>query len=179
LNQDREKMLSVRNGDIQKLGQLYDKHAQGLYNYFQFQIKDSFKCEDLVQTVFYKILKYRHTFKNGADFKVWMYTIARNEKINYFSSKKPSGKEFDPEQPDERSRNPENELEDKTNKNHLNRALERISSDNRELLILSKFTGLPYNKIAEIFGCTVGAVKVRIYRAMKELKVQYLNIAGE
>jgi RNA polymerase sigma factor (sigma-70 family) len=75
--------------------------------------------------------------------------------------------------------NPENELEEKTNKNHLNRALERVSSDNRELLILSKFTELPYNQIAEIFGCRVGAIKVRIYRAMKELKVQYLNIAGE
>ena len=44
---------------------------------------------------------------------------------------------------------------------------------------LSKFTGLPYSQIAEMFGCTLGAIKVRIYRAMKELKVQYLNIAGE
>lgn len=179
MNQDREIMLRVKDGDTHKLGQLYDKHAQGLFNYFQFQIKDRFKCEDLVQNVFYKILKYRHTFKNGADFRVWMYTIARNEKINHLKRRKPPGKEFDPEQPDEGGRNPENELEDKTNKKHLNRALERISSDSRELLILSKFTGLPYSQIADIFGCTVGAIKVRIYRAMKELKVQYLNIAGD
>jgi RNA polymerase sigma factor (sigma-70 family) len=179
LIQDRDIMLSVREGDTHKLGLLFDKHAQGLFNYFQFQIRDRFKSEDLVQNVFYKILKYRHTFKDGADFKVWMYGIARNEKINHFHNNRFLGEEVDPELPDERNRNPEHDLEYKTDKNQLNKALGMISSENRELLILSKYTGLPYNQIAEIVGCTVGAIKVRIYRAIKELKAQYLNIAEE
>ena len=176
--QDHEIMLNVRDGDTHKLGLLFDRHAQGLFNYFQFQIKDRFKSEDLVQNVFYKILKYRHTFKDGADFKVWMYAIARNEKINFFKNNRPKDVEIHPEQPDELGSNPEDELEYKNDKNHLNKALEMISTDNRELIILSKYTGLSYSKIAEIFGCTVGAIKVRIYRAVKELKSQYLNIAG-
>ena len=177
--QDREIMLSVRDGDTRKLGLLFDRHAQGLFNYFQFQIKDRFKSEDLVQNVFYKILKYRLTFKDGADFKVWMYAIARNEKINHFKNNRSFVEEVDHEQSGEWSSNPETDLESKTDKNHLNRALERIRSDNRELIILSKFTGLPYSQIAEIFGCTIGAIKVRIYRALKELKAQYLIVAGE
>ena len=177
--QDQEIMLSVRDGNTHKLGLLFDKHAQGLLNYFRFQIRDRFKSEDLVQNVFYKILKYRHTFKDGADFKVWMYAIARNEKINYFKNTKPLEQEVDPEQCDEWHRNPERDLEDKTDKNLLNKALETISPDNRELIVLSKFTGLPYRQIAELYGCTVGAIKVRICRAIKELRAQYLTIAGE
>ncbi len=177
--QDSEIMQSVRDGDTRKLGVLFDRHAQGLFNYFQFQIKDRFKSEDLVQNVFFKILKYRHTFRNGADFRVWMYAIARNEKINCFKENRSFVEGIHLEQPDERCSNPEDDLESKTDKNHLSRALEMISPDNRELIILSKYTGLPCSRIAEILGCTVGAIKVRICRALKELKAQYLIIAGE
>ena len=177
--QDQEIMLSVREGDTHKLGLLFDRHAQGLFNYFRFQIRDRFKSEDLVQNVFYKILKYRHTFKDGADFKVWMYAIARNEKINHFKNDRPLDQEVDPEQSDEWNPNPEKDLEEKMDRNQLNKALEMTSPDNRELIILSKYTGLPYRQIAELYGCTVGAIKVRIYRAIKELKAQYLMIAGD
>ena len=172
-------MLSVREGDTHNLGLLFDKHAKGLFNYFQFQIRDRFKSEDLVQNVFYKILKYRHTFKDGADFRVWMYAIARNEKINHFRNNTSITEAVDPELSDEWNRNPEIDLEQKTDMHQLKKALGMISSENRELLILSKYTGLPYSEIAELLGCTVGAIKVRIYRAIKELKAQYLNIAGE
>jgi RNA polymerase sigma factor (sigma-70 family) len=179
LTQDHKIMLSVRDGDVQRLGQLFDKYSKRLYNYFQFQIKDRLKSEDLVQDVFYNILRYRHTYKNGANFKVWMYTIARNEKINYFRNNRLLTADTDPEQSDEGNSNPENALEHKADIDQLNVALARISSDNRELIILSRFNGLPYSEIAEITGCTVGAVKVRMYRAIRELKDQYLKIAGE
>ncbi|MBN1905990.1 MAG: RNA polymerase sigma factor [Deltaproteobacteria bacterium] len=179
LLEDHEIMVSVKDGDVHKLGLLFDRHAQGLFNYFQLQVRDRFRSEDLVQNVFYKILKYRHTFKEGADFRVWMYAIARNEKVNFFKHNRSSDEEVNPEQPDENSNNPENDLASKTDKKHLGRALERISPDSRELLILSKYTGLPYNRIAEIYDCTVGAIKVRIFRAMQELKAQFVNIAEE
>lgn len=177
--EDHEIMLMVKDGDVHKLGLLFDRYAQGLINYFQLQVRDRFKSEDLVQNVFYKILKYKHTYKEGADFRVWMYAIARNEKADFFKNIRISDVEVNPEQPDENCVNPEIDLASKTEKKHLTQALEMISPDNRELLILSKYTGLPYNKIAEIYECTVGAIKVRIYRAMQELKAQFINIAEE
>ena len=74
-----------------------------------------------------------------------MFTIARNEKINYFKNNRLLNEEVLLEQSDEWNSNPENKLEDKTDKNQLNKALGMISSDNRELIILSKYTGLPYS----------------------------------
>jgi RNA polymerase sigma-70 factor (ECF subfamily) len=172
-------MLSVKNGDVQKLGLLFDKYSNVLYIYFHLQIKDRLKSEDLVQNVFYNILRYRHTYKDRADFKAWMYTIARNEKIHYFQKRRVSHSDIDTEQSNEIESNPEKNLEQKTNINHLNMALQRISSDNRELIILSRFNGLPYSEISKIMGCKIGTLKVRMYRAIKELKDQFKKIAGE
>jgi len=179
LKQDNEIMLSVKEGDIQKLGQLFDRYSKSLYNYFRLYIRDRVKSEDLVQNVFYNILRYRHTYKEGASFRAWMYTIARNEKIKYFKKNNFSMSEIDPEMSDEKSHNPENDLEHKTDIGHLNMALERIPADSRELLILSKFTELPYRQIAEITGCANGTVRVRIYRALKLLKAEFFKISGE
>ena len=177
--QDHEIMLSVKNGDIHKLGKLFDKHSKGLYNYFRLQISDRSTSEDLVQNVFYSILKYRHTYKDGADFKTWMYTIARNEKNNFFRKRKLLSSDIDPELPDEDRKTPEEDLVNKADEDNLRAALDRISPDNRELITMYRFTGLPYSRIAEIVGCEVGALKVRMYRAMKELKEKFYNVSGE
>jgi len=179
LKQDHDIMLSVRDGNIQELGQLFDKYSKRLYNYFRLQIKDRLKSEDLVQNVFYNILRYRHTYKDNADFKAWMYTIARNEKINYFKKNKPHDVDIENDLPGEKGNNPESDFEHKTDVNQLNMALERLPDESRELIILAKFNELPYSRIAEITGCTEGTVKVRVYRAVKKLKDEFTKIAGE
>jgi RNA polymerase sigma-70 factor (ECF subfamily) len=172
-------MLSVKGGDVQKLGLLFDKYSKEVYSYFQFQIRDRLKSEDLVQDVFYSILKYRHTFKDGANFKVWMYTIARNEKVKFFKKSKLVTGGMDFEQSNKVNSNPESDLEHKADIENLNMALQMISSDNRELITLSRFNGLPYSQISEIMGCKIGALKVRMYRAIKELKAAFNKIAEE
>ena len=177
--QDHEIMLSVKDGDVHKLGQLFDKYSKGLYNYFRLQVSDSSISEDLVQNVFYSILKYRHTFKNGADFKVWMYTIARNEKISFFKKRKIFSRDIDPELSEGDRNTPEEDLANKADVDHLRTALEGISPDNRELIVLNRFTGLPYDQIAEMLDCGVGALKVRMHRAIKELKDQFHKVSGE
>ena len=179
LTQDHEIMQSVKNGDIHKLGQLFDKYSKSLYNYFKLQIRDSSTSEDLVQNVFYSILKYRKTFKEGADFRTWMYTIARNEKIKFFKGRKFSGKDAYSKPSEIDNNTPEADLVYKVNVNQLREALDGISPDNRELIILNRFTGLSYSQISEILGCGIGALKVRMHRAIRELKDQFHKVSGE
>lgn len=179
LVQDHQLMKSVKDGNIKDLGQLFERHSKSLYNYFQFQIKDRLKSEDLVQNVFFNILKYRHTYKESHNFKVWMYAIARNETVNYLKNKKIFTDDIDPDQIANNDNNPENNLKHKRDINYLEAALTKISPDKKELIILSRIDGLHYEQIAEIVGCTVGAVKVRMYRAIKELTEYYFEITGE
>ncbi|HEU5249213.1 MAG TPA: sigma-70 family RNA polymerase sigma factor, partial [Thermoanaerobaculia bacterium] len=55
----------------------------------------------------------------------------------------------------------------------VRRALEGLSEEQREALILARYHGLPYAEIARILGISVGAVKTRIFRAVENLKARF------
>lgn len=61
----------------------------------------------------------------------------------------------------------------------LKKALTRLSPEKREALILNRFEGMKYTEIAEFVGCSLDSVKVRIHRAMKDLRKIYLELSGE
>ena len=61
----------------------------------------------------------------------------------------------------------------------LEEALQQLPKDKREVLVLSRFHGLRYEEIARILQCDVGAVKVRVYRALKELRGRFCDLRGE
>ena len=54
-----------------------------------------------------------------------------------------------------------------------------LPDDRREIILMSRFNHIPYKEIGEVLGCTVGTVKVRVFRAMKELTEKYFKLAGE
>ena len=58
---DHELMIAVRAGEIRQLGELFERHHRRLYGFFVRLTNQPSVSEDLVQIVFYRILKYRHT----------------------------------------------------------------------------------------------------------------------
>ena len=61
----------------------------------------------------------------------------------------------------------------------LRQALERLPPDKREVLVLSRFQNLKYREIAELCQESVGTIKVRAHRAMRELRRIYLELEHE
>ena len=61
----------------------------------------------------------------------------------------------------------------------LRRALASLPGDKREVLIMSRFLDLKYEEIASVLKCEVGTVKVRVYRAMRELTDRFFALSGE
>ena len=55
----------------------------------------------------------------------------------------------------------------------LQHALMQLPEDKREILILSRFQELQYDEIAVLLGCEVGVVKVRVHRALQQLREIY------
>jgi RNA polymerase sigma-70 factor (ECF subfamily) len=55
----------------------------------------------------------------------------------------------------------------------LSLAMDRLPEDKREILLLSKFQEHKYSAIGEILGCTEAAVKVKVFRALQDLKAIY------
>jgi RNA polymerase sigma-70 factor (ECF subfamily) len=60
----------------------------------------------------------------------------------------------------------------------LHRALLMLPEDKREVLLLSRFQELKYEEIARLLDCEVGTVKVRIHRALRELRVIFEKISA-
>ena len=61
----------------------------------------------------------------------------------------------------------------------LRRALALLPEDKREVLVLSRFQNLRYEEIGRILDCEPGTVKVRVYRAVRQLEQIYNELAGE
>ena len=76
-------MLDVRAGDLGKLELLFDRHHRALFRYFLHLTSNRAVSEDLVQEVFFRILKYRHTYRPETRFCAWMFQVGRNVHMDH------------------------------------------------------------------------------------------------
>ncbi len=179
---DQLEMLAVRDGDVERIGVLFDRHHRMLFNFFLRLTANRGLSEDLVQDVFFRMLKYRQTFQAGTSFTSWMYQIARNAHIDQARKRRleivPDG-ETTWDNVASVGDDPEERLQNAQEIRLLRRALDRLPIEKREVLVLSRFQNLKYSEIAEVLGCEVGAVKVRVFRAIRELGEIFGELSGE
>src|ERR1044071_2973747 len=84
---DETLMHAVREGDLAKLGSLFDRYHLPLFDFLNRMTGNRHAAEDLVQEVFLRILKYRASWREGARFETWLFRIARNARADYFSGR--------------------------------------------------------------------------------------------
>jgi len=171
-------MQKVRDGDLAKMAVLFERHHRALFRYFVRLTGNPEFSEDLVQEVFFRMLKYRHSFQDGSPFASWMYQVARNAHVDGVHKRKAEAP-LEALEPPSAQPDAVEVLGRRQDLALLRRALAALPVDKREVLVLSRFQSLKYEQIAEILNCEVGAVKVRVYRAIKALSQIYFELAGE
>lgn len=177
---DNTLMLKVKDGHLDKLGLLFERYKKPLFGFFYGMNKDAELSEDLVQNVFFRILKYRYLFRGeeAGNFKTWMFHIARNVNNDHYRKNKlgkPESVElwenklgYTDDHALQRLRDDEMSV--------LSLALDKLPPEKREIILLSKYQEKKYKEIGEILGCSEGAVKVKVFRALQELKVVYQQL---
>ena len=175
---DNSLMLKVKEGDLDKLSLLFQRYKKPLFGFFYGLTKDVELCDDLVQNVFFRILKYRYLFRGDGDFKTWMFHIARNVNHDHYRKNKWKYKESLDNWEDKlgTDENRATEFQQDEEMKLLSMAMDRLPADKREILMLSKFQDKKYKEIGEILGCSEGAVKVKVFRALQELKEVYKGL---
>ena len=176
---DNALMLKVKNGDIDKMGLLYERYNRQLYRFLFNMTRQKELSEDMVQNIFLRMLKYPDGFMGFGEFKTWMYHIARNAVYDHFRKVKRTLVHYDLTNLEERiegEQNTDTRLEKEQELKMLETAMDKLSDENRELLILCRFQELKYHEIAKILNTTEGAIKVRVHRALNQLKTNYLKI---
>jgi RNA polymerase sigma factor (sigma-70 family) len=175
---DNALMNAVRDGDVGRLGLLFERYKRQLYGFFYGMNRNQELSEDLVQNTFFRILKYRHLFRGEGDFRTWMFHIARNVSHDHFRKDKLKWKESIDDWQDRlgHDENREGEMELTEKNTMLALAMDRLPADKREILLLSKYQEKKYKEIGDILGCSEGAVKVKVFRALQELKVIFQQL---
>ncbi len=179
---DHALMLAVRAGDLDRLGDLFERHHRALYGFFVHLTGNRTASEDLVQLVFERILKYRHTYRDEGKFTAWIYHLARTVAADHFRRGQRLPQSLAPEDlPDVTDEQPDAGTRAETTDDLalMREALADLSPDHREVLVLHRLQHLPHAEIARLLDCRVGTVKVRLHRALGALRERFFQLRQE
>ena len=117
--------------------------------------------------------RYGRSFGGRSTFRTWLYRLTYNA---CHDVRQRNARWEATRAPDASTTSPANDLTDR----HvlLETALHRLSPEQREVLVLSRFHDLGYDEIAKIIDCSPGAARVRLHRAMNELRQLCLALEG-
>ena len=174
---DETLMQQVKQGDLRKTSDLFDRYHKQLYNFF---VKITFDRElghDLVQNVFLRMIKYRKTYNETKVFKSWMYQIARNVYADHARKNKVLGADLaDVEQVKTYLARVDEKMVQDEREKLLYISLFRLTPAQREILILTRFQQMKYEEVAKIMDTSVANIKVKVHRAMHKLRETYLEL---
>ena len=177
-------MAEVSAGQVARLAVLFERYHRALFRYFVSMNGNREQAEDLVQEVFFRMLRYRTSYDPAQSFTAWMYQIARNAGVDQVR-KRGRAEVVDIDTFVDRaelvsaSPGPEESASRGQDLALLRRAMDQLPEDKREILVLSRFQGMKHEDIAEVLGCEVGTVKVRVYRAIRALEQIYFALEKE
>ena len=179
---DHDLMLAVRDGELDALGQLFERHHGPLFGFLVKLTGNRSAAEDITQTVFQRMLKYRHTYRDDGSFTAWMYHLARRCAADHFRKAASAPSATDPSNLNEHADDRPNASESAVTRDEhdlLRVALSRLDRDAREVLLLSRFQELSFAEVATILECSAGAAKVRAHRALRELRDIFFSLQRE
>ncbi|HXG30867.1 MAG TPA: sigma-70 family RNA polymerase sigma factor [Thermodesulfobacteriota bacterium] len=176
MESDIELMLRAKSGDESAFTDLMRRHYKGLVNYIYRFTNDREASEDVAQEVFLRVYRSVKSYKPEARFSTWLYKIATNLCLTRIKSKARERnvsldeiEEITGDLGDSDSESADQVTFRKEIRNAIFEALESLSERERVAIILCKYEGLPYEEVAEVIGCTVGAVKTYVYRGRMKL----------
>lgn len=141
---DNALMMKVKDGDIDKMGLLYERYNRQLFSFLFNMTRHKEISEDMVQNVFFRMLKYRKNFTGSGEFKTWMYHVSRNVMRDHYRKDKrtPSHNSLQIKDYEEKiagEQLADYQLEKQQELKTLELAMKNLSDENRELLVLCRF----------------------------------------
>jgi RNA polymerase sigma-70 factor (ECF subfamily) len=165
---DRKIVERVLNGDTEAFNLLVRQWEKPIYNFILRMIGDRDEAMDLCQDSFMKAYRELETLKDRDRFSAWLYRIAHN--TCFSKLRKDQGKTFVELQPETRASKSSVE-----NRLAVEKALQHLPEDQREVVVLKIFQDLKFEEIATIQGAPVSTVKSRLYMGFEKLR----SILGE
>jgi RNA polymerase sigma-70 factor, ECF subfamily len=138
-----------------------------LRRYARVLLRDNDRADDLVQDTLLRGLDNFHLFRSGTDLRAWLFTIMHNQYVNSVRRSVRQREAFVVEKVPVASSPPQLtnvELRD------LERAITRLSVEQRTTLLLIGLEGMKYEEVAQVCGVPIGTVRSRLSRAREEVR---------
>ncbi len=174
-NDDRSLLGRICRGDSSGAGELFERYAPAILRFADRLLSDRATAEEVTQEVFLKVISRAHQYDGRAGVASWLFAIAANAcRDRRRRDRRAPVIPLDviPE-PSEKGDGVERTLLERERRNAVRRALDELSEEQREALVLARYHGMPYAEVARVLGISVGAVKTRIFRAVETLKARF------
>lgn len=173
---DEDLVFGIQQGDKEKFEIVVDRYEDKLLRYGRKFIADSHNTEDLVQDIFIKAYENVMNFDTTRKFSSWIYRIAHNTFINEMKKKKAITFhffDFDTILAHSEYGEPfPGEIIEKEMRILVDKGLENLSAEYKEILVLRYLEDLSYKEISDILKIPTGTVGIRLKRARSSLKKQ-------
>src|SRR3954470_2322139 len=180
---DHQLVAAVRAGDDRAFECLYERYQRRIAAYIYGMVNDYARAEDIAQDVFMSALWRMRETERPIAFKPWIYEIAKNACIDQFRrSRRAEEVSYDAEEGlgaadygrlVSSEAMPEDQLESKTNLDHLRGAFGGLSETHHEILVMRELEGLSYREIGDRLGMSRPSVESTLFRARRRLTEEY------
>ena len=174
---DQDLIELTRSGETAAFDLLVRRYQERLVHSLEHLLSSREDALDIAQQAFLLAWKKLATYRGESSFYSWLYRIAVNAAASHFRRPVVSAGSLDQlhdvrgiELPDRRvETGPGQSLEQEEEIQRVRQALQQVSEEFRQPLILREIEGFSYEQIAEILGIPSGTVRSRIFRARQEL----------
>jgi RNA polymerase sigma-70 factor (ECF subfamily) len=168
--EDRDLILQVRRDNVEAYNLLVSRWEKRIYNYLLRLVKNKEDALDLSQDVFLKAYQNLRKLEDPGRFAPWLYRIAHNEAYSMLRKNRPETDLDGTEAEVWAEPGPGRRMLPMEVRLAVERALESLTADQREAVVLKVYQGFKFEEMAEILGCPVSTVKSRLYTALELLK---------
>jgi len=176
-------MLRFQAGEERCFEEIVNRHKQRVFNIAYRYLGNINDAEDLTQQVFINIYNAKGAYVPKAEFSTWLYTICRNACLKTFRKKKLNTTSIDNDLKfddntvsiqlqDKKSSSPLENVLNTEGERIVKESIDSLPKNQKMVVILYKYEHLSYERIAQITGLSMKAVKSLLHRARVSLKKQ-------
>ncbi|MCX8104021.1 MAG: sigma-70 family RNA polymerase sigma factor [Candidatus Bipolaricaulota bacterium] len=170
----------IAQGDEGAFEKLFRCYAPRIFRFAMSYLNDRSHAEEVVQETMIAVWKSAKNFHEQSQVSSWILGIARNKALD-----RARAREREPKLVREKldrgvsaRATPEQIAQREVQAERVRAALEKLSPEHREVMLLAFYNDLSYAEIAQILGCPEGTVKSRVFYAKEQLK-KILSVDGE
>ena len=184
MSDDAQLIDETLAGNRSAFGELVEQYQARLFNTLLHVLSSREEAEDVCQEAFVQAFVKLETFGGRSAFYTWLYRIAFNLSISRRRRKRPEmsieqHQQQTGDEPSDTGQKPDDQLLREEQVQQVRQAIESLSDEFRDVVVLREIEGCCYETISEILQLPMGTVRSRLHRARLQLRDELQDILKE